>query len=69
MIDNDCGTLIMDCDNCSNEYIAELATDYEDLNCEAKEEGWINRQINGEWYNFCSEECYEKKKLKIMMRR
>lgn len=24
-----------------------------------KDDGWINRTIDGEWYNFCCEECYE----------
>ena len=24
-----------------------------------KSEGWISRKIDGEWFDFCSEECYK----------
>ena len=24
-----------------------------------KQEGWINRKIDGEWYSFCCEDCYK----------
>ncbi|OPZ76640.1 MAG: hypothetical protein BWY78_01310 [Alphaproteobacteria bacterium ADurb.Bin438] len=24
-----------------------------------KQDGWINRKHDGEWFNFCCEECYQ----------
>jgi hypothetical protein len=55
----------MQCDACGNAISTPEATDYKGVNAAAKAEGWINRQINDKWYNFCCQECYENKKAQV----
>lgn len=62
MIDKAANGFIMHCDNCSNAIHITYARNYNQVYESAKESGWINRTIDGEWHNFCSEECYEERK-------
>lgn len=55
----------MQCDACSAYVTCEDATDYSEVNAQAKAQGFINRQINGQWFNFCSEECFQRKKQEL----
>lgn len=52
----------MYCDNCPNSILIPYAKTFKQTTEEAKGSGWINRQIDGEWHNFCCEECYKEKK-------
>jgi hypothetical protein len=35
------------------------STDFKDINEELRDNGWIIKNIDGEWCEFCSEECYK----------
>ena len=35
------------------------SSDFSEINQELKEEGWIFKKIDGEWYDFCCLECYQ----------
>lgn len=59
--------LVLECDACSN-YIADDAVkSFKDMSDLGKANGWICRKINEQWYNFCSEECYQQKKAEVEM--
>lgn len=49
------------CDYCANEQSVPF-DDYPDFS-EAQREiegmGWLSRKIDGEWYDFCCQECYQ----------
>jgi ribosomal protein L31 len=47
------------CDECDYETTID-STNYSDINEELRDNGWITRKINGEWHEFCSEECFKK---------
>lgn len=49
----------VDCDECGHSAIIG-STDYTEINQELREEGWIIKCINGNWYEFCSMSCYRK---------
>lgn len=54
------GEIVCTCDQCENEYSYEFYDnyiDFADCQAEIKDEGWISRKINGEWYDFCCKEC------------
>lgn len=48
-----------ECDMCTHTVGGGIHDFYESLEMK-KREGWINRKFDGEWFSFCSEECYEK---------
>ena len=55
------GTIECYCDNCNKNYSYEFFDgniDFRDCQEMLKEDGWISRKIDGEWYDFCCEECY-----------
>lgn len=57
-------SVMITCDEC-NDYIDydfsyEERLDYDDLNDFAKREGYLSRKIDGEWCDFCCQECYQK---------
>lgn len=57
------GTIECECDQCGTGYSYDFEDSYPDFkSCqeELRESGWISRKINGEWYDFCCEECYHK---------
>ena len=57
------GTIECSCDACCNTYDYEFDNgypDFKDCQEEIKEYGWFSKYINGDWYDFCSEECYRK---------
>lgn len=47
------------CDNCTNSIYMPTADTFKSAINSSKQSGWINRQINDEWHNFCCEKCYE----------
>ena len=60
------GNLAICCDKCSAIVEGdETITTYKEMNELGRQAGFINRQINNEWYNFCSVECYEAKRAEI----
>ncbi len=62
MIDRDGKVIVVRCDNCSNEFSESHIFDFSEAMRAAKEEGFINRQVDGEWKNFCCKECFEEYK-------
>jgi hypothetical protein len=50
----------VDCDNkkCKSYELID-SCDYSDVNKEIKDMGWIIKKIDGNWYDFCCEECYK----------
>ena len=61
MINKEQNGYCIHCDGCSNSILMVEAKDYKELHASAKESGWINRKINEEWLNFCSDVCYQNK--------
>lgn len=49
-----------DCDNpkCRSYELID-GCDYTEINNELKNMGWIIKNINGKWYDFCCKECYD----------
>ena len=47
------------CDECDDELRVD-SLDYDVINDEMDSYGWIRRRVNGQWYDFCSRECYIK---------
>lgn len=56
-----------ECDNCSHT-IGGGIYDFDESLEMRKAEGWISRKFDGEWYNFCSEECLNDWMRKFMNR-
>lgn len=56
------GDIVCECDACCETYAYPFEDgdiDYKACQAELKEQGWISRKIDGEWYDFCCEECYK----------
>lgn len=54
------GTIVSNCDQCSSceEYEFEDGyPDYKSAQAELRDIGWTSTKVNGEWCDFCSEEC------------
>ncbi len=49
------------CDNCETTATV-YGTNYTDINAELKESGWVIRKVDGDWCDFCSNECYQEYK-------
>lgn len=57
------GTIECYCDQCDHNYSFEFEDgdiDYKACQEELKSYGWISRKIDGQWYDFCCEDCYYK---------
>ena len=59
------GTTIVSCDgpHCKMEFNHEGMdgqVDFKEAIAEAKKEGWVVKNIDGEWRHFCSSECLQK---------
>lgn len=57
------GTIECDCDMCGSNYQYEFYDGYPDFKeCqeELKKLGWVSRKINGEWCDFCCNDCLNK---------
>lgn len=66
MIDKDYtfGTCTISCDRegCSSDIVNDGFDGYPDFMGaidDARKEGWIIKRIDGDWYHFCSQECFE----------
>lgn len=60
-IDHELNSCDCYCDNnqCgSSELISEV--DYNEINRELRSLGWLIKNVNSSWNEFCSNECYEK---------
>lgn len=57
MTEFDSGLFVITCHKCLNENDFE-AGDWHDGWNQAKSIGWIAREVEGEWVNFCSNVCY-----------
>lgn len=57
---------IIECDECKQGAVCSTAIDYKSAYAEAKEQhGYIARQINGDWFHFCCDACYQKKRAEL----
>lgn len=55
------GEIVCTCDQCYGEERIGFEGGYPDFKAsqaELKAYGWVSRNIDNEWYDFCSEECY-----------
>ena len=56
------GDIVCHCDNCRTEEwfpFEDGYFDFKEISVELREDfGWIARKINGEWYDFCRNNCY-----------
>lgn len=55
------GTIECECDNCGQSFVYEFYDNFVDFQgCqeEMKSEGWKAKKIDGDWYDFCCEQCY-----------
>ena len=66
--DRDFENIQVECDECGEQYIYDCrgCPDFKGCQNEIKSEGWISRKIDGEWHDFCCQECYEKFKKNIL---
>jgi len=55
------GEIVCVCDYCSNEETIpfDCGPDFREAQREIESYGWFSRKIDGEWYDFCCEECYQ----------
>ena len=65
MIRNDVEGLVLECDSCSNFIKDDTVHTYKEMSDLGKASGWIYRKINGQWYNFCCDECFIRKKEEL----
>lgn len=54
--DNEVNTCDCTCDNCRDEIVINSANYYH-VNDELRDMGWKTRKINGQFVDFCSDEC------------
>lgn len=47
-----------DCEYCGDTIGGGLE-DFEESQSLMKSSGWINRKVDGEWCNFCCQDCYD----------
>jgi len=47
------------CDGCGKTRIVD-EMDYREINAILREDGWLVKNIGGEWVEFCCINCYEK---------
>ena len=57
-VDYDFENCDCECDECGYDEIID-STDYSDINKKLRNDGWIIKNINGDWKEFCSQDCYE----------
>lgn len=50
------GPITFECDVCNNDLDTEC-DDFQDAINLLKEEGWVTRKINNEWFHLCSFDC------------
>lgn len=53
------GNVICKCDNCNQEKRVEFNTypNYKEVQQELRSMGWVSKKIDGEWKDFCCQEC------------
>lgn len=53
------GEIVCDCDNCDYEERIEFEgyPDYKEAQQELRSIGWVSKKIDGEWKDFCCQEC------------
>ncbi len=57
------GSIVCQCDNCCEKHkfnIKDNNIDYKACYDDLRSIRWITKSIGGQWYDFCSEECYQK---------
>ena len=56
------GVLKCKCDYCGKQHNFKFKKhpDYKEAQTKLKNKGWFARKLDGEWYDFCSDECFEK---------
>lgn len=57
------GNIECECDQCGRDYsypFEDGDIDFKSCQDELRSQGWSSKKINGEWYDFCCEECYKK---------
>lgn len=55
------GTLVCTCDNCKKtvKYKFSKKPDYKATQGKLKEKGWVARKLGEDWYDFCSDDCFD----------
>lgn len=54
------GEIVCECDCCGSEERIEFDEgypDYKEAQKELRSMGWVSRNIDGEWFDFCCQEC------------
>lgn len=56
------GDIICECDQCGANEVYEFENGPDFSGCQEylKENGWVSRKIDGEWHDFCCQECLQK---------
>lgn len=70
--DRDFDSIEVECDECGLEYIYDCfgdGPDFKGCQEEIKSAGWISRTIDGEWHDFCCQECYDKFKKQHLQKK
>lgn len=52
--------VMITCDQCNNTYEVAGTTSFRDAGAEAKAEGWICVNFEGEFFDFCNQDCIDK---------
>ncbi len=54
------GEIICECDHCGEceTIYFDNGPDFKSAQEELKTYGWFSRRIDGQWYDFCKEQCY-----------
>ena len=55
------GVLECKCDHCGKTKKIKFKKhpDYRDAQSRLKKEGWLARKLGDDWYDFCSDECFD----------
>lgn len=55
------GEVICDCDGCNTQtilYFLYVSPGSKLINKTLKNRGWVQKKSSGDWYDFCSNQCY-----------
>jgi hypothetical protein len=53
--DQECGTFEVSCDtpNCNSTEVYDVDNEWDELLSQMKQNGWVSRYKNGEWFHYC----------------
>lgn len=50
--------VVVTCDQCGQGMVIYDTTSYSEAQDVMRDEGWFSQNIEGEWVDFCSKDCY-----------